>query len=86
MTRVIIFSLLVSAYFIATSSAFAGPEPVNGVPARSPGESSVQQTSCTPQTQSWLFAWLIRPKEKNVDCAPSSASVASAPMILGTGY
>jgi hypothetical protein len=85
MTR-ILFGLLLSASLIVTSSAFAGPEPTNAVPVRSVGESAIQQTSCTQQSQSWSFAWLLRPKERNVDCAPSSASAASAPLVLGIGY
>jgi hypothetical protein len=80
----VLFGFLVSASLSMASSAFAGPEPINGVPARS--VAPVQQASCTQQTQSWFFGWLIRPKEGNVDCAPSSASVTSAPLVLGTGY
>jgi hypothetical protein len=90
MTRVI-FGLLVLASLNMTSSAFAGPEPINGVSAsgvsaRSIGEPPVRQAFCTQQTQSSLFGWLIRPKEGNVECAPPSVSVTSAPLVLGTGY
>ena len=90
MTRVL-FGFLVSVSLMIVSSALAGPERIeglsgNGFSARGVGESPAQRASCSQQTRSGLFGWLIGPKEGNVDCAPSSASAAAAPLILGTGY
>ncbi len=84
MTRALFGILIWVSMSVTASSAFAGAEPTNGAPARN--GSPVQQVSCTQQTQSWFFGWLIHPREGTPDCAPSSPRVTSAPLVLGTGY
>jgi hypothetical protein len=86
MARILSGILIWASIGVAASSAFAGPDPINGAPARNAGGSPVLQVSCTQQAQSWFFGWLLRPKEGNADCAPSSPRVTSVPLILGTGY